>query len=113
MATLALNYLVTTEMLKTMFPNLNTLANICVTIPVGTASVERSFSHMKMIKIGLRNKFGEKNLSYILDENCNQITTKTDNDLYRNNRRHIWTRKCLGKLLYRILCISCYHELCH
>ena len=61
MAALALNYLVTIEMLKTMFPNLNTLANICVTIPVGTASVERSFSHMKMIKTGLRNKFGEKN----------------------------------------------------
>ena len=49
-----------------MYPNLNTLANICMTIPVGTASVERSFSHMKMIKNGLRNKFGEKNLSYLM-----------------------------------------------
>ena len=33
-----------------MFPNLKVLADFCLTIPVGTASVERSFSHMKMIK---------------------------------------------------------------
>ena len=46
-----LNNLLTTEMLKTMFPHLNTLANVCMTIPVGTASVERSFSQMKMIKL--------------------------------------------------------------
>ena len=32
------------DMLKTMFPNLHTLANVCMTLPVGTASVERSFS---------------------------------------------------------------------
>ena len=29
-------------MLKIMFPNLHTLANVCMTLPVGTASVERS-----------------------------------------------------------------------
>jgi len=54
-----LNNLVTTDMLKTMFPHLNTLANVCITIPVGTASVERSFSQMKMIKTRLRNRMGE------------------------------------------------------
>ena len=31
-------------------PNLRTLANVCMTLPIGTASVERSFSQMKMIK---------------------------------------------------------------
>ena len=30
-----------------MFPNLNTLATISLSIPVATASVERSFSQMK------------------------------------------------------------------
>ena len=45
-----LHELVTNDMLKTMFPSLNTLANVCLSIPVGTASVERSFSQMKMIK---------------------------------------------------------------
>ena len=43
------------NMLQAMFPNLNTLANICLTIPVATALVERSFSHMKMIKTRFRN----------------------------------------------------------
>ena len=50
-----LNNLLTCDMLKTMFPNLHTLANVCITLPVGTASVERSFSQMKMIKTRLRN----------------------------------------------------------
>ena len=38
-----LQELVTNDMLKTMFPSLNTQANVCLSIPVGTASVERSF----------------------------------------------------------------------
>ena len=35
-----LHELVTNETLITLFPNLNTSASICLTIPVGTASVE-------------------------------------------------------------------------
>ena len=45
-----LTELSTDEMLRTIFPNISTLANICLTIPVSTASVERSFSQMKLIK---------------------------------------------------------------
>ena len=45
-----LHELVTNETLISKFPNLNTLASICLTIPNGTASVEQSFSQMKMIK---------------------------------------------------------------
>ena len=48
-----LHELVTNETLISMFPNLNTLASICLTIPIGTASVERTFSQMKMIKLAL------------------------------------------------------------
>ena len=58
-----LQELVTNDMLKTMFPSLNTLANVCLSIPVGTASVEWSFSEMKMIKTRLRNRIGESSLS--------------------------------------------------
>ena len=54
-----LHELVTNDMLKTMFPNQNIFANICLSIPVSTASVERSFSQMKMIKTQLRNRIGE------------------------------------------------------
>ena len=73
------------------FPNLSILANVCLTIPVGTASVERSFSHMKMVKSRLRNRLGEANLSYLMkialefpealsDKKLEQIVT-------------VWTRK--------------------
>ena len=41
-----LKELSTNSMIQTMFPNLSILANVCLTIPVGTASVERFFSHM-------------------------------------------------------------------
>ena len=51
-----LKELSTYSMMQTMFPNLSILANVCLTIPVGTASVERSFSHMKMVKSRLRNR---------------------------------------------------------
>ena len=50
-----LTKLTTNKTLITMFPNISTLANICLSIPVGTASVERSFSQMKLIKTRLRN----------------------------------------------------------
>ena len=55
-----------TRLLITMFPNLNTLASICLAIPVETASVERSFSQMKMINTRLRNHLGEKSLSHLM-----------------------------------------------
>ena len=61
-----LHDLVTNETLITMFPNLNTLASICLAIPVGTASVERNFSQMKMIKTRFRNRLGEKSLSHLM-----------------------------------------------
>ena len=82
-------------MLKTMFPHLNTLANVCMTIPVGTASVERSFSQMKMIKNHLRNRLGEKSLSYLM-----KIAIKAPQKVSDDNLETIvgiWTRN-LGKL---------------
>ena len=63
---LQLKELATNEMLETMFPHLNALAEICLSIPVGTASVERSFCEMKMIKTRLRNCIGEKSLLYLM-----------------------------------------------
>ena len=50
-----LKELSTNSMMQTMFPNLSILANVCLTIPIGTASVERSFSYMKMVKFCMRN----------------------------------------------------------
>ena len=55
-----LNYM-SNETFISMFPNLNTLASICLTIPIGTALVERT---------RLRNLFGE----VPLDEDSYRVT---------------------------------------
>ena len=38
------------DMIKTLFPNLSKIGAIYLSIPVTTASVERSFSQMKLFK---------------------------------------------------------------
>ena len=76
-----LKELSTNSMMQTMFPNLSILANVCLNIPVGTASVERSFSHMKMIKSRLRNRLGEANLLYLLKTALECPEALSDEDL--------------------------------
>ena len=61
-----LKELVSNDMLKAMFPNLNKIASIGLMIPVSTASVERSFSQMKMIKTRLHNSLGDCSLSHLM-----------------------------------------------
>ena len=63
------------DMLVTMFPNLSALSNVCLSISVATASVERSFPQMKVIKTRLRNHIGEKRLSYLMKITI--VTSKT------------------------------------
>ena len=70
-----LKELVTNETLVTMFPNLNTLANISLSIPVSTASVERSFSQMKLLKTRLRNHLSNKRTSPILRKSLLNLRT--------------------------------------
>ncbi len=52
-----LKELLTNDMLIALFPNMHKLATICLSIPISTASEERSFSDMKLIKNRLRNRF--------------------------------------------------------
>ena len=52
---LQLKELITDEVLVMMFPHLQKIASIDLTLPVSTASVERSFSQMKLIKTRPRN----------------------------------------------------------
>ena len=63
---LQLGELASKEMLKTMFPNLSRVATISLSIPVATASVERSFSQMKLIKTHLQSCLSDANLSHLL-----------------------------------------------
>ena len=78
-------------MLVTMFPNLSTLANVCMTLPVSTASVEQSFSQMKMIKTGLRNRMGESSLNHLM-----LIVIESPNELNDNELDcivNVWNEK--------------------
>ena len=86
-----LHELVINETLISMFPNLNTLASICLTIPIGTASVERSLSQMKMIKTRLRSRLGEKSLSHLMKIAIESPEKLSDSDL--ENIVDIWRRK--------------------
>ena len=49
-----------------IFPEMFKLINIMLTLPVGTATVERSFSQMKMIKTRLRNRLNGTNLKRLM-----------------------------------------------
>ena len=49
-----------------IFPEMMKLLNILLTLPVGTATVERSFSQMKMIKTRLRNRLSDANLQHLM-----------------------------------------------
>ena len=53
-------------MLVAMFPNLQKIATIGLTLPVSTASVERSFSHRKLTKTYLRNTLTDGRLTQLI-----------------------------------------------
>ena len=54
--------LVSNSTLGSAFPNLVTLASIVSILPVTTATVERSFSNMKLVKTRSRNQIGDDTL---------------------------------------------------
>lgn len=63
------------------FPNMETLLQIFLTIPVSTTSGERSFSALKRVKPYLRNSMGEKRfnslaLLYIEQDVMNELETE-------------------------------------
>ena len=49
-----------------IFPTLFKLTKIYATLPVSTATVERSFSKLKLVKTRLRNQCGQEQLSDLL-----------------------------------------------
>ena len=51
---------------KDIFPEMFKLLDILLTLPVGTASVERSFSQMKLVKTRLRNRITDDNLARLM-----------------------------------------------
>ncbi len=58
--------LLSNNTLTSAFPNLATLAMIESVIPVTTCTVERSFSHMKIVKTRLSNRLGDETLDMLM-----------------------------------------------
>ena len=58
-----LKELTSNDTFKTLFPKIGA---ICLSIPVTTASVERNFSQMKLVKIHLRSSLNDKSLSNLM-----------------------------------------------
>ena len=79
------------DMMKTMFPNLYTIASISLSIPVTTASGERSFSQMKLIKTHLRERSKNTSLSHLMKIAIESPTKLTDANL--EEIVDIWNRK--------------------
>ena len=49
-----------------IFPEIFKLLNILLALPVETATVERSFGEMKLVKTRFRNRLSDSNLSRLM-----------------------------------------------
>ena len=78
-------------MLKAMFPNLHKMASFGLPIPVSTASVERSFSQMKLIKTRLHNTLSDCSLSHLMKIAIEAPEVLSDSDL--DEIVNVWQRK--------------------
>ena len=86
-----LKELASNDMIKTLFPNLSKIGAICLSIPVTTASVERSFSQMKLIKTRLRSSLNDKSLSNLM-----KIALESPDELTGSHLEevvNVWNRK--------------------
>ena len=86
-----LKELASNDMIKTLLPNLSKIAIICLSIPVTTASVERSFSQMKLIKTRLRSSLNDKSLSNLMKIALESPDELTDSNL--EEAVDVWNRK--------------------
>ena len=74
-----------------MMSALNTRHAICLSIPVTAASVERSFSQMKLIKTCLRSSLNDKSLSNLMKIALESPAELTDSHL--EEVVDVWNRK--------------------
>ena len=96
---LQLKELGTNDMLTAMFPNLSTLGNICLSIPVSTASVERSFSQMKLLKTRLRNRLSDSSLLHLMKIAIESPDKLSDSDT--EEIVNVWNRKSRRVLVFK------------
>ena len=82
------------EINKKIFPNLYMLLQVALTIPVSSASCERSFSVMRRIKIWLRNsmsndRFSNLSLLHIERDLANNITSEEVLNIFAQKSRRL------------------------
>ena len=88
---LQLKELASNVMMTTMFPNLHTIASISLSIPVTTASVERSFTQMKLRQTCLQSSLKDTGLSHLMEVAVESPTKLTD--AYVEEIVDVWNRK--------------------
>ena len=77
-----------------IFSEMFKLMNIILALPVGTATVERSFSQMKMIKTRLRNRLNDSNLTRLMriaieGPELNSVNFAEILDIFKQKNRRI------------------------
>jgi len=82
------------EINKKIFPNLYKLLQVALTIPVSSASCERSFSVMRRIKTWLRNsmsndRFSNLSLLHIERDLANNITSEEVLNIFAQKSRRL------------------------
>ena len=75
-----LKELSTNSILETMCLSLSTLANVCLTTPVGTVVVEHSFLQMKIIKKQAEEQ-SRKHQPFSSHEDCQRPQALSDEEL--------------------------------
>ena len=96
-----LKELASNDLLKTLFPNLSKIGAVCLSIPVMTASVERSFSQIKLIKTHLRSSLNDKSLSNLALESPIELT-----DSHLEEIVDVWNRKS-RRIVVQVNLIQC------
>ena len=86
-----LKELLTSDMPIALFPNIYKLATYVLSIPISTASAERSFSDMKLMKNHLRKRLTELSLPNLMESIIESPEKLTDSDL--EETVDVWNRK--------------------
>lgn len=84
--------------MKTVFPNLYIALKITVTLPVSSASTERSFSRLKLLKTRLRTSISQNRLENLLIISC-ENDIEVDKDEVEVVKKFAIKSKVLTKLL--------------
>ena len=90
-----------------IFPEMFKLLNIVLALPVGTASVKRSFSYMKLMKTRLRNRLSDVNLARLMRIAKAQNLLRLQNFGYKTSMKFLkFLKRKIGESSCRVVYIS-------